>query len=128
LSLAKAILEAITMAKATFPTPNPTLAQLSIDINAFDAAQTATHTRTKGAVQKRNVAMAVVVVDLDHLRAYAQQVADADPPNAQTIAHSASMDVRKAPVKSPSDLNAKSGKVSGTLVVSARVAGVRSSH
>jgi len=128
LSLVKAILEAITLAKATFPTPNPPLAQLSTHINAFDSAQTLTATRAKGAVQQRNAAMALVVTDLGPLRAYVQSVADADPANAIAIAHSAAMDVRKEPVRLKNDLNAKPGKLSGTLAVSARVAGVRASH
>jgi hypothetical protein len=128
LSMAKAILAGVTNAKATFPTPTPPLTQLTNDINAFDTAQTSALTRAKGAVQARNAAMAVVVADLDLLRAYVQTVADADPSNALPIAHSAGMDLRKTKTVSKNDLNAKSGKVSGSIAVSARVAGVRASH
>jgi hypothetical protein len=118
----------VTNAKATFPTPTPPLTQLSNDINSFDAAQTAALTRAKGAVQKRNAAMAVVVADLDQLRAYVQTVADADPSNALAIAHSAGMDLRKTKSSSKNDLNAKPGKLSGSITVSARVAGLRAAH
>jgi hypothetical protein len=48
LSMAKAIQEGVSNAKATFPTPTPPLTQLSNDINSFDAAQTAALTRAKG--------------------------------------------------------------------------------
>ena len=82
LSLAKAILQAVANAKTTFPTPNPSLAQLTTAINAFDTAQSTALTRAKGAVQARNAAMAVVSADLDILRGFVQQVADADPSNA----------------------------------------------
>jgi hypothetical protein len=128
LSMAKAILQAVTNAKATFPTPNPSLATLTTDISSFDSAQSSALTRAKGAVQARNAAMVVVSADLDLLRGYVQQVADADPSNALAIAHSAGMDLRKTPVRSKNDLNAKPGTTSGTLAVSARVGGVRASH
>jgi hypothetical protein len=128
LGMSKAILEAVTNAKTTFPTPTPPLVQLSNDISAFDAAQTAALTRAKGAAQKRNAAMAEVVADLDLLRAYVQTVANSDPANALTIAHSAGMDLRKTPARTKNDLNAKPGTVSGSVAVSAKVAGVRSSH
>lgn len=128
LSLAKAILSAVSNAKTTFPTPTPPLTQLTNDVNAFDTAQTSALTHAKGAVQARNAAMAVVIADLDQLRAYVQTVADADPSNALAIAHSAGMDLRKTKTTSKNDLNAKPGKVSGSIAVSARVAGVRSSH
>ena len=104
------------------------VAQFSSHINAFDTAQTLTATRAKGAVQQRNAAMALVLTDFGSLRAYVQSVADADPANAIAIAHSAGMDVRKTPVRVKNDLNAKPGKLSGTLAVSARVAGVKASH
>jgi hypothetical protein len=61
LPMAKAIYEAVSNAKTTFPTPNPPLAQLSTDLNAFDAAQTAVLSHTKGAAQTRDAAMTVVV-------------------------------------------------------------------
>ena len=37
LSLAKAILSAVSNAKTTFPTPTPPLTQLTNDVNAFSA-------------------------------------------------------------------------------------------
>ncbi len=129
LAVAKAIVEGVTNAKTTFPAPTPPLAQLSKDVSSFDAAQTSALARTKGAAQKRNAAMAVVVADLDLLRGYVQMVADADPSNALAIAHSAGMDLRKTrtPTKR-NDLNAKAGKVSGSIAVSARLGGVRAAH
>ena len=128
LSLAKAILEGVTNSKTTFPTPNPPLTQLTNDINAFDAAQTLALSRAKGAAQTRNAKMAIVATDLNVLRAYVQQVADADSSNALSIAHAAGMDLRKTATKNKNDLNAKPGKVSGSLTITARVAGVRASH
>ena len=128
LPMAKAIYAAVANAKTTFPTPTPPLAQLSTDINAFDAAQTAVLTHTKGAAQTRDVAMTVVVNDLDLLRGYVQTVADADPSNALAIAHSAGMDLRKTASATKNDLNAKAGKVSGSIAVSARLGGVRAAH
>ncbi len=128
LSMAKAILEAVTNAKTTFPTPTPPLAQLSSDVTSFDAAQTTVLTRTKGAAQSVTRRWPAVIADLDLLRAYVQTVADANPSNALSIAHSAGMNLRKTRTTTTNDLNAKAGKVSGSIAVSARLGGVRASH
>src|SRR5579863_649365 len=79
LSLAQAIEAAMALAKATFPSPTPTLAQFTSDIDALVLAQNAAKTRAKGAVQTRDAKLAIVVTDLNQLRAYVESIADADP-------------------------------------------------
>ena len=130
LVLAKAILQAVTTNKGEFPTPNPSLAILTTDINALDTAETAVKTRTKGAAQERDAKLAVVVTDLELLRAYVQSVANAaDPANAASIAHAAGMDVRKSTATTKPDFGAKPDKtLSGVVHVSVKVGGKRETH
>jgi hypothetical protein len=126
LMLAKAVYQAVLANKGTFPTPNPPLAQFSSDITTLDTAQTATETHTKGTVAARNAALAVVVTDLDHMRAYVQQVVDADPSNAATIAQNAGLSLRKTTPPSKSDLAAKPNpKTSGSVDVAAKLDGLK---
>ena len=75
----KGILTAVTSNKTLFPTPNPPLATFSTDIDAFDKAETAVKSRTKGAAQDRDAKLTVVVTDLNVLRAYVQQTPTRTP-------------------------------------------------
>jgi hypothetical protein len=129
LAQAKAVLAAILANAKLFPAPTPPTAQLSSDIDALDAAETATHTRTKGTVEVRDAKEAIVRADLHLLRSYVQTVADADPANAASIAQAAGMAVRKTPARVTNDLTVKpSKKGSGALDVVARLTATRESH
>ena len=64
LVLAKAVYDGLSNNKGLFVTPNPPLPQLSTDIDAFDAAQTATQTRAKGAAATRDAKLVIVRADL----------------------------------------------------------------
>ncbi len=129
LALAKAIYDALETNKGMFPSPNPPMPTFLADINAFDVAQTATHTRTKGTVEARDAKLAVVLSDLGQIRAYVQKVVDADPANAATIAQNAGLSLRKSSARSKTDLSAKPNKkVSGSVDVVVKVGGVKASH
>jgi hypothetical protein len=121
LALAKAISSGMAANVGTFPKPTPPLVVLDGDVSALDTAETATHTRTKGAAQARDAKLAIVVVDLNLLRSYVEAVANADPANASTIASSAGMSLRKQPTTTKNDLNVKPSKVSGSVSITARV-------
>lgn len=122
ISLAQAIEAAISAHTTTFPSPTPGMAQFKSDLDALAVAQNAASARTKGAVQTRDAALAVVDTDLNSLRGYVETVANADPANAAAIATGGGMEVRKARAPSnKNDVNVKAGKVSGSLVVTARV-------
>ncbi len=121
ISLAHAIDAAMTANATTFPKPTPTMVQYSSDLSALVAAQSTALTRAKGAVQARNAALAVVVTDLNQLRAYVEGVADANPATAAAIANSAGMELRKVPVQSKNDVNVKQGTTPGAIIVTARV-------
>jgi hypothetical protein len=129
LLLAKAIHDALAANAGMFPSPVPALPKLSTDISSLDAAQTATQTRTKGTVQDRDAKLAIVISDLGHLRGYVQQVVDADPTNAATIAHDAGMSLRKQTAVTKNDISAKpNAKTSGSIDVVAKLATKHASH
>jgi len=127
--MVKAIQTAVTADKVTFPAPNPPMVQLAVHISDLDNAQTATHTRTKGTIETRDAKLAIVVSDLELLRGYVQQLADADPANAAEIAKHAGMSIRKLPTQTKGPLTAKPNKkLSGSVDVSAKVTARRESH
>ncbi len=106
LVLAKAILLALTNNKATFASPTPALAQFSTDIDAFDTAETATKSGTKGMVAIRDEKRLALIADLHQLLAYVQQIANLTPDQAASIIESAGMGVRKPAARTKSDLAA----------------------
>jgi hypothetical protein len=120
LMLAKAILAAMSANKTTFPSPTPPMTQLSTDVGAFDTAQAATLTKTKGTVATRNEARAVVVTDLKQLKGYVQLMVDASPEHALAIAESANMTLRKPPAHTKSDIAAKADVESGSVKVTVK--------
>ena len=129
LSLAKAIEAAVASASKTFPSPTPTIAQLTADIASLDTAEAATLAKTKGSVQDCDAKLVILRSDLALLRAYVQQVADADVPNAATIAKAAGMSVRKATSHAKAPLAAKpSTTVSGLISVSAKLTVARQAN
>ncbi len=120
LTLAKAILAAMSANKTTFPSPTPPVTQLSTDVDAFDTAQAATLTKAKGTVATRNAARAVVVTDCKQLKGYVQLAVDASPEHALAIAQSANMTLRKPPAHTKSDIAAKPDVTSGSVKVVAK--------
>jgi len=129
LVMAQAIEEAVAANSSTFPSPTPTLAQLSADIQDLNAAETATRTRLVGSVETRNTKVAIVRSDLELLRGYVQRIADNDPANAEAIAADAGMTVRKAPVLVKADLAAKPDpSSSGTIELVAKAIAKRAAH
>ena len=63
ISLAQAIEAAMASHTTTFPSPTPTLAQFTLDINALITAEAAAKARTKGAVQTRDAKLLAVDTD-----------------------------------------------------------------
>jgi hypothetical protein len=119
---AKAIVAAVT-GNSYLPTPSPATATITADTAALDAAETVALTKVKGAVAERNVKLLVVRTDLTHLKGYVQQVADANPTNADAIITSAGMSIRKTPVRVKQAFVAKQGSVSGSADLVAKSAG-----
>jgi hypothetical protein len=126
---AQAIHDKMAADPKTYPSPTPTLAVLASHIADLVTQEAATKSRTVGAVATRNAAQKVVANDLNSERAYVEGLVNADPENAVTIAANAGMSLRKAPVRSKSDLATKKGAVSGTVHLSAKATkGVRANE
>jgi hypothetical protein len=127
LAFAKSVVTAITD-NAALPSPTPPIAQLQSDVDALDTAEAAVLSRTKGAVETRDVKLATVRSDLEHLLAYVQQVANANASTAQAIIEGAGMSVRVAAVRNKADLEAQAGPVSGSVKLVAKAVAHRAAY
>jgi|SRR5579883_518144 len=123
----RGIVQAMT-ANPLFPAPTPPLATVSTSLDALVAAEQATETRAKGTVETRDAALATVLEQLHALKAYVQQVCDADKENADKIAASASMSTRRTPVQKKPEFAVTSGPVSGSVHLVARASGRRAGY
>jgi len=101
------ITSSMTTNKPTFPSPTPPLALVSAHVVTLSEAETASKTRTLGTIDARNNALMVVVADVHQLHGYVQQVANADPSQAEIIAAAAGMTLRKKGVHHKSNLVVK---------------------
>jgi hypothetical protein len=127
IKMAQAFVAAMTN-NPHFPSSNPPLATLNTSIAALDAAETATKTRAKGTVAARNAARAQLVSDLHALKAYVQQVADANPDQAEAIIASAGMQVRRSTSRAKPTFAVRQGKISGSVKLEARAVALRASY
>lgn len=127
IKIAQAIIAALT-GNAHFPNPNPPLATLNAGLAALVAAETATQTRAKGTVPARNAALAQLLSDVQMAKAYVQQVADANPEQAEAIITSAGMTVRKTTTRAKPTFVARQGTTSGSVKLAARAAALRASY
>jgi hypothetical protein len=122
-----ALIAALTN-NAHIQTPNPPITTLSGLLTTFETAEAATVSRTKGTVGTRNAAKAALVSAIRTEVATIQAAADADPENAQAIITSASLSVRKVPIRVKAPFAVKEGSVSGTAVLTVKSAGRNSSY
>ena len=125
ISLARAIVAALTSNKASFPNPDPSLSTVSTAITDLDTAQAAVAARTKGAVPGRNQKRATLVTLLVQLKAFVQKMVDADPLHAAELVQSAAMVVKKVPVQAKRVFGARQGAVSGAVDLTTATAGGR---
>jgi hypothetical protein len=121
------ILKAMT-GNPTFPTPNPPLTAVSGAVNALQAAETDALTRATGTVATRNEKRATLVMLLELLRGYVQSVADATPENAISIIESSGFALRKTTVRPPRVFAAKAATLSGSVKLTAPLAGRRAAY
>jgi hypothetical protein len=127
ISYVRGIILAMT-GNTNFTTPSPTLAVLTADVNALDAAESLAHTKAKGTAEARNAKKETLLKDLHALLAYVQIIADNNPTNAEAIILSSGMGVRKTSVKHISDFKAINAKVSGNVMLSVKAANKRASY
>jgi len=98
LKLPKIVAQIITFAQGVvtamtnnprFPSPTPPLSSVTAAVAALGSAESAALTRAKGAATTRNDKKAALIADLQTLRTYVQNVADADRENSASIIQSA---------------------------------------
>jgi hypothetical protein len=111
-----------------FPLPDPIIAAFNDALTKYSAAETAAQTRAKGTIASRNAAKVVYVGALHALKARVQQVADANPEQAEAIITSTSLAVKKSALRQKQGFVAKYGATSGTVHVTAPAAGARASY
>ena len=121
------ILKAMT-GNPTFPMPNPPLTAVSGAANDLQAAETTALTRATGTIATRNEKRATLVALLELLRGYVQSVADATPENAISIIESSGLALRKTTVRAPRVFAAKATTLSGSVKLTAPIAGRRAAY
>jgi len=113
---------------ALVPNPNPSIATLTDLGTKFDAAQTATKTRTAGTVAVRNAARTALRVALSTEKATIQQLADANPEQAEALVASVGMSARMTATHVKPPFAAKSGAISGSVDLAVKAAATRASY
>ena len=122
------ILKAMT-GNPTFPSPNPPLATVASAVGDLQVAETAVvATRARGTVATRNEKRAVLVGLADQLRSYVQSIADATPENAPSIIESAGLAIKKTPAHGPHVFSARPAAISGSVKLTAPIAGKRAAY
>ena len=124
---ARGILRSMT-GNAWFPAPVPSLATVEAAIDDLSDAETATLTRTKGAVATRNEKRVALVVLLQHLLSHIQSTADGNFDDAVSIIHSAGVAVKRPRVLPVRVFAVKPGAVSGSVKLVAPKAGHRAGY
>ncbi len=104
---------------AHIPNPLPSIVTLTSLLGTFEAAETATVSRTKGTVGARNTARTALRSAIKTEVASIQAAADADPDNAEAIITSTSLTTRKVPVRVKAPFAVRAGAVSGPVEVPA---------
>ena len=101
-----------------FPSPTPTLAQLTQATSDLQAAETAALTRTRGTVAVRDEKRAVLVMRLQEMRATVQATANANPETAASVIQSAGLALLQAVRPRPERIRGDGmSRVSGSVQV-----------
>jgi hypothetical protein len=110
-----------------FPSPNPTLAAITTAFDELDTAETVAKTRAKGTAQARNLKLKQAKNLMLQAKGYVQQVADANPDQAEAIIESAGMSVRKKVPRQKQGNEVRQG-VSGAVELYAVVASLAAAY
>lgn len=113
---------------ANFPTASALLATTTTDLAALAKATADAKNKVPGAVAVRKNALKKVRSDCDSLKSLVQSTADANPAEATAIILSSGMKVRKAVVRTKTDLAASWGDISGMVLLVAKAVANRASY
>jgi hypothetical protein len=127
INFAQQVLKSIT-GNPNFPSPTPTLAELTQAINDLQTAENSVLARTKGAAATRNEKRTALVMKLQQLKGYIQSVADANVDNSGSIIQSAGLEVRKVTTRKPRVFEVVAGPTAGTATIRTEAAGPRTAY
>jgi len=115
---------------AIFTTPNPDLATFDANIDALEAAEAATETRTRGSVQARDQAYDLMLDNVHSELNYVQDLADAaaDVDDALEVIALSGFDLKNHGVRVKPDFEAKNTELSGTVELAAKALGPRTAY
>ncbi len=100
------IVAAVT-ASSWLPTPSPTMLAITTAISNLQTKQNLAKQRTIGAVADRDTAKTTLIDLLRNLRLHVQGVCNLNPTNAETIALSALMYIKKMPIRQKNKMKVK---------------------
>jgi hypothetical protein len=126
-----AIARSIVTAMTDHPlltSPSPSLATITADIEAVEAANAEVLTRTRGTREVRDAKLATLRDDLAHLKAWVQVAADLDPTIAAALIESTGMSVKRPSIRHKLPFEARQGMVSGSVDLIAKCAGDRAGY
>jgi hypothetical protein len=92
----QSVIDSIEQHPSIFVKPSPPLAQMRTHLGDLSNKQAAFHTMA-GTKATRDEALKVVLADAKRVRAYVEDLANADPEQAEVIASAATMTVRQTP-------------------------------
>ena len=104
---------------ALWPNNIVSLAQFSLDVQAFEDAEVVVATGLIGAAAARDAALTVVMNDLYAIKTMVQLAAEKDPANAEIIIESAGFSVKKPSSKPKLQNDAFNTEVTGTVLLTA---------
>ena len=119
-----AIADAMDANKTMFPVPTPAITVVRSDITTLQKAQSALDNRL-GTKAVRDAAQAALLTDAHNLHTYVQQQVNATPSQADVIAKSASMTLRKKAARSKTDLRSVGPCPGSVKVVAAATKGAK---
>jgi len=123
----RAIVQAMS-ANPTLAGAAPSLASVTSEIDALEAAELTAESRAPGAVEVREAKRSDVAANLHQLKAFIQGVANADPASAEALILGAGMEVKKSPSHKKDDFEARHGDNSGDVLLIARAVSARASY
>ena len=103
-----------------FPTPSPALATVSTEIATLEASYGVSLSRVKGSVAQMHSDLKALSITLKLLASYVENIANADPDNAEAIINSAGMTVKKHTPLPPKVFTVKQGATPGVVLVNSK--------
>jgi len=115
---------------AIFTAPTPTVPSVTTSVNNLETAEILASTRVAGSVSARDLKYDVVLKAVHGLLNYVQNLADNAPDEATAISiiTASGFDLKNAGIRVKAPIAVKNGAVSGSVLISAKSAGARTSY